>query len=48
MVRRYYHLHQEEAQKQMAKIDFMGGEQNGKIRVNAKVADKETAKKKAT
>jgi integrase len=30
MVRRYYHLHQEEAQKQMAKINFMGNRRKTK------------------
>jgi len=46
MVRRYYHLHQEEAQKQMAKINFMGNRRKAKQPI-AKDGSKTVKKKHA-
>lgn len=46
MVRRYYHLHQEEAQKQMAKINFLS-DQRGRS-VNAKQAGGRQRRRKGT
>jgi integrase len=46
MVRRYYHLHQEEAQKQMAKINFMGSRRKTKPSLAKNGGTGKTGKKK--